>query len=56
MEGGTEHDLLSLVNVESAEEESKELEEEKAEEKLSEKSETEEGENHGTDSPKKGED
>ena len=60
MEGGTEHDLLSLVNQESDKEDSKGVEEEKVVETASEGAETEEGIEkephieHVQDSPKKG--
>lgn len=60
MEGGTEHDLLSLVNQESDKEDSKGVEEEKVVETASEGAETEEGiekephTEHVQDSPKKG--
>ena len=54
MEGGTEHDMLSLENSVSGKEECKDVEEKKVEEKLSEKSETEEGNEAESDSPRKG--
>ena len=60
MEGGTEHDLQSLVNPVPEKEDSKDVEEEKVEEKVGEIVETEEGnekepqENNVQESPKRG--